>query len=94
MLEIGIGPHTEIALLDTGAQMSAIAKKKLDAIKSTVEIPQLPMPKLNIRGAFGERSRIRQQVMLPLRIQNVILPCSCMGGRKANLGNNSRNRLS
>lgn len=49
IVEIGFGPNTEIALLDTGAQVSAIAKRKLDTIKTRVSIRQLPTPKTNIR---------------------------------------------
>lgn len=77
VLEVEIGGQKEQALVDTGANASAIDRGKLREIQLRLNVPSSPVYGLNIRGAFGERTRVKYQATLPLKLKEVILPTKC-----------------
>lgn len=55
VLEVEIGGCMEQALIGTGAQISAIDRKKPIEVQGWLDIPVLPVLGLNVEGAFGAR---------------------------------------
>lgn len=53
------------ALIDTGSQITGITTELYEYIKSQVgKLPEVPIPKIQIRGAFGSRSESVRQLVL------------------------------
>lgn len=79
MLKADIRGQSEQALVKTGAQESAIDQDRFLEIKGRLDIPELSVAGLNGKKAFGEKKRGRRRVLLPLQIQEKILPQQCIG---------------
>lgn len=67
-------------LIDTGSQVTAIAKEALNEIETHgVKFPIVPIASLTLKGAIGQRSaRINQLILLPLTVDGYEINTPCL----------------